>query len=124
MAHEGLHEDSSLLSEFTKDYHRIIQSTIEELEAIDWYNQRAEAANDPLAKEIMAHNRDEEIEHACMGLEWLRRNSLVWDEMMRKFIFINSDIIVQESSVADQTVEDNSETLGVSTGTLKIGKNS
>lgn len=124
MAHEGLHEDSKLLSEFTKDYHRIIQSTIEELEAIDWYNQRAEAANDPSAKEIMAHNRDEEIEHACMGLEWLRRNSLVWDEMMRKFMFTNSDIIVQESDGTDQIVEDNSEIPTVPMGTLKIGKNS
>lgn len=124
MAHEGLHEDSNLLSEFTKDYHRIIQSTIEELEAIDWYNQRAEAANDPSAKEIMEHNRDEEIEHACMGLEWLRRHSPVWDEMMRKFIFTKGDITVQESGGTDQAAEDNSETPAMPTGTLKIGKNS
>lgn len=121
MAHEGLHEDSDLLSEFTKDYHRIIQSTIEELEAIDWYNQRAEAANDPSAKEIMEHNRDEEIEHACMGLEWLRRHSHVWDKMMQKFMFTKGDIVVQESGGAD---EDNHQVPEVPTGTLKIGKNS
>ncbi len=124
MAHEGFHEDSNLLSEFTKDYHRIIQSTIEELEAIDWYSQRVEAANDPSAKAIMAHNRDEEIEHACMGLEWLRRNSLVWDKMMRKFMFTDGDIVAQESGDTDQTAKDDCETLAVTTKTLKIGKNS
>lgn len=123
MAHEGFHEEINKLSEFTKDYHRIIQSTMEELEAIDWYNQRAEAANDPSAKEIMEHNRDEEIEHACMGLEWLRRNSPVWDEMMRKFIFTNSDIVSQESGSTDQSLQESPGTVAASTGTLKIGSN-
>lgn len=124
MAHEGFHEDPNNLSEFTKDYHRIIQSTMEEFEAVDWYNQRAEAASDPVAKAIMEHNRDEEIEHACMGLEWLRRNSIVWDVMMRKFLFTTTDIVVQESGSTDQTVQDSPEIVAAPTGTLKIGNNS
>lgn len=124
MAHEGFHEDPNALSEFTKDYHRIIQSTMEELEAIDWYNQRAEAASDPAAKAIMEHNRDEEIEHACMGLEWLRRNSSVWDEMMRKFLFTTTDIVVQESGGTDQTLQSSPEIVAAPTGTLNIGNNS
>lgn len=124
MAHEGFHEDPNALSELTKDYHRIIQSTMEELEAIDWYNQRAEAASDPAAKAIMEHNRDEEIEHACMGLEWLRRNSSVWDEMMRKFLFTATDIVVQESGGTDQTLHSSPEIVAVPTGTLNIGNNS
>lgn len=123
MAHEGLHEDPNILSTFTKDYHRIIQSTIEELEAIDWYNQRAEAAGDPTAKAIMEHNRDEEIEHACMGLEWLRRNSPVWDEMMRKFLFTSGNIIVTESSETDQNAQTQSASDAPKTGTLNIGRN-
>lgn len=124
MAHEGFHEDPNTLSEFTKDYHRIIQSTMEELEAIDWYNQRSEAASDPTAKAIMEHNRDEEIEHACMGLEWLRRNSSVWDEMMRKFLFTTTDIVVQESGGTDQTLQSSPEIVAAPTGTLNIGNNS
>lgn len=124
MAHEGFHEDPNQLSEFTKDYHRIIQSTMEELEAIDWYNQRAEAASDPSAKAIMEHNRNEEIEHACMGLEWLRRTSPVWDEMMRKFLFTNGDIVIQESGAAVQPAQTDAVTVAASTGTLKIGNNS
>ena len=52
MAHEGYHEDPNQLSDFAKDYHRIIQSTMEELEAVDWYNQRAECATDAEAKAV------------------------------------------------------------------------
>ncbi|HZF71032.1 ferritin-like domain-containing protein [Sulfuricurvum sp.] len=124
MANQGFHEDPNLLSDSTKDYHRIIESTMEELEAIDWYNQRAKAATDPTAKAIMEHNRDEEIEHACMGLEWLRRNSPVWDAMMKKFLFTSGDIVIQESAVADQTTQTESLPAIAPAGTLKIGSNS
>ncbi len=124
MAHEGLHEDSNLLSDFAKDYHRMIQSTMEELEAVDWYNQRAEAATDPAARAIMEHNRDEEIEHACMALEWLRRNSPKWDEMMREFLFKEGDIIAQEATVTGKTEQTTEQTATAAVGgTLKIGSN-
>ena len=58
---------------------RALNSLKEEIEAVDWYNQRVTSSNDP-EREIMAHNRDEEIEHACMLIEWLRRNMDKWDE--------------------------------------------
>lgn len=99
MAHEGFHEDPNELPDEVKDYHRIIQSTLEELEAIDWYNQRAACAKDKEAKAIMEHNRDEEIEHACMGLEWLRKNSPVWDNMLRKFLFKEKSTLKSEETI-------------------------
>lgn len=103
MAHEGFHEDPKQLSDFAKDYHRIIQSTMEELEAVDWYNQRAECATDPEAKAIMEHNRDEEIEHACMGIEWLRKNSPVWDTMLREFLFQDGNIVGKENEMTGKS---------------------
>jgi len=127
MPHEGLHEDSHLLSDFAKDYHRMIQSTIEELEAVDWYNQRAEAATDPAARAIMEHNRDEEIEHACMALEWVRRNSPKWDEMMREFLFKEGDIVMQEAGITGKETETATktakETADTADGVLHIGSN-
>jgi ferritin-like protein len=79
----------------------MIKSVIEELEAIDWYNQRAAVTADPTVKAIVEHNRDEEIEHACMGLEWLRRNNPVFDENLKEFLFTQGDITMLESSGAD-----------------------
>ena len=90
MAAEGFHEED--LPEATRDFHRIIQSLIEELEAIDWYNQRAAATSDLSIKSIVEHNRDEEIEHAVMALEWLRRHNEVFDEMMEEFLFTEGEI--------------------------------
>lgn len=122
MAHEGFHEDPNQLSDFAKDYHRIIQSTMEELEAVDWYNQRAECATDPEAKAIMEHNRDEEIEHACMGIEWLRKNSPVWDEMLREFLFKDGNIVGNEQAMATEEKPTNANT-ATTTGSLNIGNN-
>jgi ferritin-like protein len=67
--------------------HRAIASLMEELEAVDWYQQRVDATTDDHLRGILAHNRDEEIEHAAMVLEWLRRNSETFDRMLRKFLF-------------------------------------
>ena len=111
--------DAVLLSDFAKDYHRIIQSTMEELEAVDWYNQRAECATDAEAKAIMEHNRDEEIEHACMGIEWLRKNSPVWDKMLREFLFKDGDVVGNEQAMTGKEESDESS----SSVTLNIGKN-
>lgn len=119
MAHEGYHEDPNQLSDFAKDYHRIIQSTMEELEAVDWYNQRAECATDAEAKAIIEHNRDEEIEHACMGIEWLRKNSPVWDKMLREFLFKDGDVVGNEQAMTGKEESDESS----SSVTLNIGKN-
>jgi ferritin-like protein len=82
-ASQGFHEDESRLSSRTKDLHRALVSLQEELEAVDWYNQRADAVEDPELRRILRHNRDEEKEHASMLLEWIRRNDVVFARMMR-----------------------------------------
>ena len=87
MAHEGYHESVDKLSAATMDFHRAVVSLIEELEAVDWYNQRVEACTDPELKSVLAHNRDEEIEHAAMTLEWIRRQNLVFDKELREKLF-------------------------------------
>jgi ferritin-like protein len=74
----GTHEPVELLSGKTRDLHRALTSLMEELEAVDWYQQRADATSDPELKAIILHNRDEEVEHAMMTLEWLRRNDEVF----------------------------------------------
>jgi ferritin-like protein len=87
MSSEGYHEPIELLSEETKNLHRGIVSLIEELEAVDWYNQRAEACSDPDLKAVLIHHRNEEIEHAMMNLEWVRRHQSVFDDHMRTYLF-------------------------------------
>ena len=87
MSHEGYHEPIEKLSSATQDFHRAVVSLIEELEAVDWYNQRVDACVDPELKRILAHNRDEEIEHAVMTLEWIRRNNARFDEELRERLF-------------------------------------
>ena len=88
----GLHEDGGLLSAATKDRHRAIVSLQEELEAVDWYDQRVEAADDPDLKLILAHNRDEEKEHAVMTLEWLRRSDPILDAHLRTYLFTTEPV--------------------------------
>jgi hypothetical protein len=80
----GLHEPADLLSSETIDRHRAIVSLQEELEAVDWYDQRVQAATDPELAELLAHNRDEEKEHAAMVLEWLRRRDPALDAQRRR----------------------------------------
>jgi len=92
MAHEGYHESEDVLSPETKDMHRAIVSLMEELEAIDWYNQRVDAASDDSLRSILAHNRDEEKEHAAMVLEWIRRRDPVLDKELRENLFTEGPI--------------------------------
>jgi ferritin-like protein len=92
MSSESLHEPAELLSEETKNIHRAIVSLVEELEAVDWYQQRAEACSDPDLKAVLIHNKNEEIEHACMNLEWLRRRSPEIDERLRTYLFAEGPI--------------------------------
>lgn len=89
---EGLHEPRELLSPETVDRHRAFASLQEELEAADWYDQRVDAADDPDLKAILAHNRDEEKEHAMMLLEWLRRRDPTLDAHMRTYLFTEGQI--------------------------------
>ena len=92
MANEGYHEPYDRLSDATRDMHRAITSLMEELEAVDWYNQRIDAASDPELKAILEHNRDEEKEHAAMVLEWIRRRDPKMDEELRESLFKDGPI--------------------------------
>mgnify|MGYP000058819121 CR=1 FL=1 len=87
MANEGYHEPLEKLSAETMDMHRAIASLMEELEAVDWYNQRVDAATDAELKAILIHNRDEEKEHAAMVLEWIRRRDPKFDAELREVLF-------------------------------------
>ena len=92
MASEGYHEPLERLSAQTMDMHRAITSLMEELEAVDWYNQRVDATTDPELKRILEHNRDEEKEHAAMVLDWIRRRDPKMDEELRDVLFKEGDI--------------------------------
>lgn len=92
MASEGYHEPVAELSDETRDMHRAIQSLMEELEAVDWYNQRMDACKDPELKAILRHNRDEEKEHAAMVMEWIRRRDPVMDKELRDYLFTEKAI--------------------------------
>jgi hypothetical protein len=92
MSHEGYHEPVDLLPEATKDFHRAIESLIEEFEAVDWYQQRADATKEESLRAVLLHNRNEELEHAMMTLEWLRRRDAKIDEVTRTYLFAEGEI--------------------------------
>ncbi len=92
MSHESYHEPIEELSEETRDMHRAIESLKEELEAIDWYNQRVDACKDPELKKILAHNRDEEKEHAAMTLEWIRKHDPRFEKELKEYLFTGKTV--------------------------------
>jgi len=92
----GMHEPRELTSQATQERHRAVQSLIEELDAIDWYDQRIDATTDVELREILIHNRDEEKEHAAMLLEWIRRHDGCVDEELRHYLFTEGPITGQE----------------------------
>lgn len=92
MASVGYHEPIEELSDETRDMHRAIVSLMEELEAVDWYNQRAETCKDPDLRAILEHNRDEEKEHACMVLEWIRRRDPRFNKELKDYLFTEKPI--------------------------------
>jgi ferritin-like protein len=92
----AFHESEERLRPETMDYHRAIVSLMEELEAVDWYNQRIDASDDTDLAEILAHNRDEEKEHAAMALEWLRRRDPELDRFLRQYLFTEGSITAIE----------------------------
>lgn len=94
----SLHEDEGKLNPKTIDQHRAYVSLQEELEAADWYNQRVEGATDPELAAILAHNRDEEKEHAAMVLEWLRRGDPKLDEHLRTYLFTSGSLLEIEAA--------------------------
>ena len=98
MASDSYHEPLELIPEETRNLHRAIVSLIEELEAVDWYGQRAGAASDPELKAVLLHHRNEEIEHAMMNLEWIRRNEPAFDAHIRTYLFAKGPITEVEKS--------------------------
>lgn len=108
------HEPVEELSNETRDYTRALVSLKEEIEAVDWYQQRIDASGNEDLKAILAHNRDEEIEHACMTLEWLRRNMPGWDKELRAYLFKDGDIAHHDHHNEDDGDEQSTD--------LQIGK--
>lgn len=94
----GFHEAEQSLTPRTRDLHRAIVSIMEELEAIDWYQQRADATGDAELRQILEHNRDEEKEHAVMVLEWLRRQDAGFDRSLRRYLFTDRPILAIEEA--------------------------
>ena len=112
-----LHESSEKLKPETVDRHRAVVSIMEELEAIDWYDQRIDAASDPELRAILAHNRDEEKEHASMTLEWLRRHDAKLDQHLRTYLFTDKSVL----DVEHEAEQGGKSSAGGGDGSLGIG---
>jgi hypothetical protein len=117
MASEGLHEPRELLDDATVDYHRAMTSLGEELEAIDWYDQRVRATSDEGLAAVLAYNRDDEKEHAAMALEWLRRRDTELDAQLRKFLYTSVPVTEVGEGDAGGSSESAAGSLGI--GSLK-----
>ena len=118
------HEPLDKLSSTTQDMHRAIVSLQEELEAVDWYQQRADATEDAELKAILLHNMREEIEHASMVLEWLRRNHPDFARHLRTYLFQEKPIL--EIEAVDRAANGNGapnpgrpQRMGLTIGTMK-----
>ena len=116
----GLHEAADRLSPATVDRHRALASIQEELEAVDWYDQRVDATDDPELAAVLAHNRDEEKEHASMTLEWLRRHDPVLDQHLRTYLFTTLPVTEIEH-LAEEDAEAETPPSNAGAGSLGIG---
>jgi len=125
MSSESYHEPIELLSEATKNMHRAIVSLKEELEAVDWYQQRAEACSNDELRAVLLHNRNEEIEHAMMVLEWIRRHDATFDANITTYVKSTGPIVgVENQAISGESGGDAtspaSPSLGI--GSLKGAK--
>lgn len=116
MGSENLHEEG--LADDVRDFHRAIVSLMEELEAIDWYGQRVAACSDENLRTVLAHNRKEEIEHAAMTLEWIRRKDSEFDLQLRTVLFNERPITTVEATGRSSGAESGAQPSG---GSLGIG---
>src|SRR3954469_24839983 len=116
MSSETLHEAAEVIGPAVIDRHRAIVSLMEELEAVDWYDQRVAATQDPSLAAVLAHNRDEEKEHAAMVLEWLRRHDAVIDKQLSTYLFKDKSILETEAQA-----EAGDAASGTGDGSLGIG---
>lgn len=102
MASETLHVPREKLSAKTLQLHYAISSLMEELEAVDWYRQRADDCDDEELKAILLHNAKEEMEHAAMVLEWIRRSDQQFDEQLREYLFKDGSIMGHEEGASEK----------------------
>jgi len=102
MSSEALHVAREKLSRKTLEMHYAITSLMEELEAVDWYRQRADDIEDPELKAIVLHNAREELEHASMVLEWIRRHDPEADAQLREYLFSEGSIVGHEEKASDE----------------------
>lgn len=107
------HEPASEMSSHDRDIIRAINSLKEEIEAVDWYMQRVATATDQELKDIMWHNAVEEMEHAMMSLEWLRRNQDGWDEQMRTYLFKDKPIMELEEGEGEEETQPEQKSLNI-----------
>lgn len=112
LSSETYHEPYDKLSALTKDMHRALVSLGEELQAIDWYQQRVDASEDEELKRVLAHNRDEEKEHAAMVLEWIRRRDPVFAGFLHTYLFKREDIVAIEEAAEEAGGQKETETRG------------
>ena len=118
----NLHEAAAVLSPKTRDDHRAYRSLMEELEAVDWYAQRVEAASDEQLAAVLAHNRDEEKEHAAMVLEWLRRGDPTLDRHLRTYLFTTDPILeIEERAEGGDGPASPGDAESAGSGDLRIG---
>ena len=117
------HEPLGELKSIDRNIARALTSLKEEIEAVNWYHQRAATCSDESLQQVLAHNRDEEIEHACMVLEWLRRNMAGWDDELKTYLFSDSPITeIEEKSLplgVEEEVRAISPQGGIGIGSLK-----
>jgi ferritin-like protein len=121
MSSEVLHEDANKLGAEVVDQHRAIVSLMEELEAVDWYNQRAKATSNPDLRAILEHNRDEEKEHAAMVLEWLRRGDPKLSRHLKTYLFTKGALTEIEAVAEHGGGDDGGMSGSGSEGSLGIG---
>jgi uncharacterized protein len=121
MSSEVLHEDANKLGAEVIDQHRAIVSLMEELEAVDWYNQRAKATSNPDLRAILEHNRDEEKEHAAMVLEWLRRGDPKLSQHLKTYLFTEEPVTEIEADIMGETGAGDGGPPAASDGSLGIG---
>ena len=121
MSSETLHENPDEMGSDVIDAHRAIVSLMEELEAVDWYNQRAKATSNPELRAILEHNRDEEKEHAAMALEWLRRSDPTLSQHLKTFLFSQGPITGIEATMEGTDGGDSGSSGASDDGSLGIG---
>src|SRR5690348_7698549 len=124
MSSESLHVPREVLSQEGRMLHNAITSLVEELDAVDWYRQRADDAEDEALREILLHNMREEMEHAAMVLEWVRRNNADFAERLKTYLFTSGPIleIEEDATAAEAEATGGTPTRGGSPEGFTVGR--